>query len=31
VFSFAAALSFLAYIIAAIWVGKGKALVHQEA
>jgi len=30
VFSFAAILSFLAYIIAAIWVGKGKAVVHQE-
>ncbi|MDF1582110.1 MAG: MFS transporter [Methyloprofundus sp.] len=29
VFSFAAALSFLAYIIAAIWVGKGRAVVHQ--
>jgi len=30
VFSFAALLSFFAYIIAAIWVGKGKAVVHQE-
>ncbi|MCF7971897.1 MAG: MFS transporter [Methylococcaceae bacterium] len=30
VFSFAAALSFLAYIIAAIWVGKGKVVIHQE-
>jgi len=30
VFSFAAILSFLAYIIAAIWVGKGKTVVHQE-
>jgi len=30
VFSFAAALSFLAYIIAAIWVGKGKAISHPS-
>ncbi|HIG65772.1 MAG TPA: MFS transporter [Methyloprofundus sp.] len=29
VYSFAAFLSFLAYIIAGIWVGKGKAFCHQ--
>jgi PPP family 3-phenylpropionic acid transporter len=29
VYGFAAFLSFLAYIIAVIWVGKGKAFCHQ--